>query len=117
MASVSLRLAFMSMLITAGVLAGCTSDQVASTIVRPAKYSIYNCDQMAQTGRAEASRERELKALMDKAAQGPGGELAIAMAYRNEYLTVQGNLRELEAAAVEKNCKMPWRTVSEQAVR
>ena len=72
---------------------------------------------MAHTGHAEASRERELKALMDKAAQGPGGELAIAMAYRGEYLSVQGNLRELEAAAVEKNCKMPWRTVSEQAVR
>lgn len=105
------------MLGLAGLVAGCTSAQMSSAIVKPAKYSIYNCDQMIATGRAEASRERELKALIDKAAQGPGGELAIALAYRGEYLTVQGNLRELEAAAVEKNCKMSWRTISERAVQ
>jgi hypothetical protein len=62
-------------------------------------------------------RESELKELIDKAAQGPGGELAIALAYRNEYLTTKGNLRELEAAAVEKNCQITWRTESERAVR
>lgn len=98
-------------------LAGCTSDQISSTMVKPAKYSIYNCDQIATTGRAQATRERELKALMDKAAQGPGGELAIALAYKSEYIVTQGNLRELEAAAVDKNCAMPWRTESERAVR
>lgn len=98
-------------------LAGCTSDQMSSAIVKPAKYSIYNCDQLAAAGREQVTREGELKALMDKAAQGPGGELAIALAYKNEYLTTQGNLRELEAAAVDKNCKMPWRTDSERAVR
>jgi hypothetical protein len=98
-------------------LAGCTNTQLSSAIVKPGKYSIYNCDQMATAGRAEAQRERELKALIDKAGQGPGGELAITLAYRGEYLTTQGNLRELEAAAVEKNCKMPWRTESERAVQ
>ena len=98
-------------------LAGCASEQVSSAIVRPAKYSIYNCDQLAIAGHEQVARERELRALMDKAAQGPGGELAITLAYRNEYLTTQGNLRELEAAAVDKNCKMPWRTDSERAVR
>jgi len=98
-------------------LAGCASEQVSTAIVRPAKYSIYNCDQLAIAGHEQVARERELRALMDKAAQGPGGELAITLAYRNEYLTTQGNLRELEAAAVDKNCKMPWRTDSERAVR
>lgn len=98
-------------------LAGCTSDQISSTMVKPGKFSIYNCDQIATTGRARAARERELKDLMDKAAQGAGGELAIALAYRNEYLSVQGELRELEAAAADKNCSIPWRTASERAVQ
>jgi hypothetical protein len=98
-------------------LTGCTTDQMSSAIVKPGKFSIYTCDQIADAGRAQVTRERELKALMDKAAQGPGGEMAITLAYRGEYLTVQGNLRELEAAAVEKNCKMPWRTDAERAVQ
>lgn len=98
-------------------LTGCTTDQMSSAIVKPGKFSIYTCDQIADAGRAQVTRERELKALMDKAARGPGGEMAITLAYRGEYLTVQGNLRELEAAAVEKNCKMPWRTDAERAVQ
>ncbi len=107
--------------LTIGVIAtgagGCSNVQVSSAIVKPGKYSIYNCDQIATAGRAEAARERELKGLIDKAAQGPGGQVAIALAYRNEYLMAQGNLRELEAAAIDKNCRMPWRTESERAVR
>jgi hypothetical protein len=108
---------FVSGGVLAAVLAGCSTEQLSSVAVRPAKYSIYNCDQLATAGAAEAKRESELKGLMEKAAQGPGGEFAITVAYRNEYLVTQGNLRELEAAAVEKKCKMPWRTISEQAVR
>jgi len=98
-------------------LCGCTSSQLSSAFVKPAKYSIYNCKQIADAGLAQASRERELKALMDKAGQGAGGQIAIAVAYRSEYLAVQGELRELEAAAVEKNCKMPWSPISERAVQ
>lgn len=108
---------FASAGVWAGGLAGCSTEQLTSVAVRPAKYSIYNCEQLATAGAGEVKRESELKSLMEKAAQGPGGGLAIAVAYRNEYLVTQGNLRELEAAAVEKKCKMPWRTISEQAVR
>ncbi len=98
-------------------LGGCTNVQVSSMMVKPGKYSIYNCDQIATAGRQLVTRERELKALIDKAAQGAGGQVAIVLAYRNEYLEVQGSLRELEAAAVDKNCKTPWRTDSERAVQ
>lgn len=111
------RVAMAAGLAFAAGLAGCTSTQLSSAIVRPEKYSHYTCEQMASAGTVEAGRERELKELMDKAAQGGGGEFAIAVAYRGEYLTVQGNLRELEAAAVRKGCAMPWRTLSERAVQ
>jgi hypothetical protein len=108
---------FLYPIFSLAVLTGCTSAELSSAMVKPARYSIYNCDQIAATGRAQASRERELKELMDKAGQGPGGELAITLAYRGEYLSTQGNLRELEAAAVNKGCRMPWRTDSEWAVQ
>jgi hypothetical protein len=106
----------MGVALAAGLI-GCTGAQLSSAIVRPEKYSYYTCDQMASAGMVEARRERELKNLIDKAAQGAGGEFAIAVAYRGEYLTAQGNLRELEAAAVRKDCPMPWRPISERAVQ
>jgi hypothetical protein len=100
-------------LVFAGVLAGCSSE----ALVRPGRYGYYNCDQLAMTGKERAQREAELKGLIQKAGQGPGGEVAIALAYRTEYLTVQGELNELEAAATAKKCNMPWRSISGQVVR
>jgi hypothetical protein len=97
----------------AGLLAGCSSE----SLVRPGRYGYYNCEQIAMTGKERASREAELKGLMQKASQGPGGELAIALAYRTEYITVQGELKELESAAATKKCNTPWRPISEQVVR
>jgi hypothetical protein len=104
-------------LVSALCLAGCTSEQLSSAVVKPAKYAHYTCHEIETTGAVEAARERELKALIEKAEQGAGGKFAATVAYRSEYLSVQGKLRELEAAAVDKNCKMAWRTASEQAVQ
>lgn len=104
-------------LVSAFCLAGCTSEQLSSAVVKPAKYSHFTCKEIETTGVGEVRRERELKELIEKAEQGAGGKLAAAVAYQSEYLSVQGKLRELEAAAVDKNCKMSWRTASEQAVQ
>ena len=50
-------------------------------------------------------RERELRTAMEKASRGPGGEAVIATMYRPEYLTVKGELEELELMANKKNCR------------
>ena len=99
----------------AALAAGCTSPD---SLVRPGRYAHFNCEQLAMFGKLRADRERELKHAIERASQGgAGGEVAIALAYRAEYLTVQGELKELDIAATNRKCGTPWRSVSEQAVR
>ena len=98
-------------------LAGCTSHDIVASATRPGKYRLYNCEQLNKRGSELVKRERELEALMQKATQAPGGELAVAIAYRNEYNIAQGDLREVEIEGAEKKCVLKYRTVSERAVR
>lgn len=99
----------------AGLLAGCANPE---SLVRPGRFAHYNCDQLAFYGKDRAQRERQLKHAIERASQGgAAGEAAIALAYRTEFLTVQDELKELDIAATNRKCSMPWRSISEQAVR
>jgi hypothetical protein len=97
-------------------LAGCTSHDLVTTASRPGKFRTYNCDLLDKRGGELIKREHELSDLMQRARQGPGGELAIAIAYQNEYNIVQGDLREIELTGTERNCALKFRTISERAV-
>ena len=101
------------------MVAGCSAvdnDSMSSLMVSPGKYSLYRCNELAEQGKTRVERVQELEVLMEKAAQGPGGEVANALAYRSEYLTARGELKELEVAAIEKKCDMPWRSVSDRSM-
>ena len=88
-----------------------------TSATRPGKFRLYNCEQLDKRGIEVLKRERELTVLMEKARQGTGGEIAIAIAYQNEYNIAQGDLREIELTAAERNCVLKYKTVSERAVR
>jgi hypothetical protein len=98
-------------------VAGCSSNDLATSASRPGKFRLYSCDQLDAQGVGLLKRERELNELMQKARQGAGGELAIAIAYQNEYNIALGDLREIELSAAERNCTLKFRSVSERAVR
>jgi len=83
----------------------------------PTKYNFYSCALLNENGELLTKRERELESLMQKAAQGPGGELVNAIAYRNEYNITKGDLREIERVGAEKRCVLKYRSVSDQVVR
>jgi hypothetical protein len=95
-------------------LAACSN--VEDLFVAPGKFAIYSCAELETQGRATVTRERELKILMGKASQGAGGELVNTLAYRGEYLATQGQLKQLEQAAIERKCDMTWRTVSDRSM-
>ena len=99
------------------LLSACASQEFGISSSRPGKYNLYNCDQLNRRGAESVRRERELQELMQKAGQGPGGEIAIAIAYRSEYNVVQGDLLEIERVGAEKKCVMKHRVVSDQVVR
>jgi hypothetical protein len=87
-------------------LAGCgLPDDMALSMVDRGKYTFYNCDQLAAAAREKANREHELRSAMTQAASGAGGALVNAIAYRSEYLTVKGELQELQITAREKECR------------
>jgi hypothetical protein len=99
------------------LLGGCTGHDLVANAARPGKYRLYNCDQLNKRGVELVKREAELQGLIDKARQGPGGEIAIALAYMNEFNTVQGELREIDITGTDKNCQLKYRTISDGAVR
>ncbi|MGD9923951.1 MAG: hypothetical protein AB7V13_21300 [Pseudorhodoplanes sp.] len=99
------------------VLGGCTSHDVVTTATRPGKFKFYSCDQLNRRGTDLLKREHELQTLMQRAKEGAGGDLVIAVAYRNEYNITQGDLREIEISGAEKRCSLTFRSVSERAVR
>jgi hypothetical protein len=102
------RFAFILAAALAGVgLSGCAGgadDTAASFLVAPGKYTLFNCDQIADQTEINLKRQHELEALMVRA--GPGsGEVVSAVAYRPQYLTLRGELTELQRVAAEKKCK------------
>ena len=104
-----------TVIMVVGLLAGCANPEL---LVRPGRFAHFNCDQLAFYGKDRVKRERELTDAIQRASQGgAAGEAAIALAYRTEFLTVQGELKELEIAATNRKCNMSWRSISEQAVR
>jgi hypothetical protein len=108
-----------ALLLLAGMLAACAmsdNENLSALMVSPGKYDFYKCDQIARQGKENAERAKELKGLMDRSAQGPGGQVANALAYRNEYLTAVGELRQLESAAISKKCEIPWQPISERSM-
>jgi hypothetical protein len=99
--------------IVAGILAalalsGCVSDDTMSTImVSPGKFILYTCPELITAGRTMAARQRELESLMAKSRQDTGGEIVNVVAYRQEYLTNIGEMKDLRAQAREKQCALP----------
>lgn len=89
----------------AAALAGCASEDAASSFfVAPGHYVLYQCDDIDRTAKGVVTRQKELEQLMAKAGASAGGQLISNATYGPEYETTRGQLKDLRAAAVEKNC-------------
>ena len=94
--------------LTMAALGGCamSDDKMASFLVAPGKYELYTCPELVEQAKANGKRRRELEKLMAKAGQDSSGRLASAMAYRPDYLSAQGEMKDVRQAAVARNCDM-----------
>jgi len=90
----------------ATVLGGCATsvNVVGDPFVAPAKFQFLRCEDIAKRLVDTQKRERELRALMDRAATGVGGGAVNMFVYEPDYQTVQSELRQLREAAVDKRC-------------
>jgi hypothetical protein len=100
------------------LISGCTlPDDQALSMVNRGKYALYDCFALGTQARETAIRERELRLAMEKASRGPAGEAVNATVYRPEYLTVKGELEELELMAQKKNCRNALKSQSDSAIQ
>ena len=105
-------------LMSGALLAGCsTADSRLTFFAEPGKYEYYSCEQLAGERKKLATREEELKLLMDKAEQSTGGAFVNALAYKADRVAASEDLRLLELAARAKNCENPANWRSNSAVR
>jgi hypothetical protein len=114
--------AWASALVGFGVLAltgGCGSDGAGAMFVDPAHYSFYRCEDLATRSKALVAREAELRGLMEKAAESPGGSVVGSFAYRSDYDTVLAEEKLVQRNATEKNCSFvsPTQFQSDQTIR
>ena len=93
--------------IIATALAGCavSDDSVGRYLVKPDRYALYNCPQLAKAAQATGRRLRELERLKAKAETDSVGVLVSSAAYGPEYAQLRGMMNELQKTAVDKNCK------------
>ena len=95
-----------ALLASSFALCGCGSmgDTISPAFADPGRYELWNCKQLEGERKSLVSRTEELQKLMDKAKTGVGGTVVAEMAYRNEYVAVQGQTHFAEEAWQRNKC-------------
>ena len=102
-----MRFLICRLVVMATPLAGCASgafDQSQDIFVPPGKYQFLRCQDLAKQAEANATRQRELTSLMERASQSAAGPVVNATVYWPDLHQVQANARQLQQTANEKNC-------------
>ena len=96
-------------------LSGCgLSDGAGALFVDPGRY---RCDDLAARRKVLIVRENELRGLIERAGESPGGAVIGSFAYRSDYDTVLAEQKLLQRAAAEKNCSFASPLQSDQTIR
>jgi hypothetical protein len=88
-------------------LSGCAdmSDGMTTAFADPARYELYDCKQLETERKSLANRAAELQGLMAKAETGVGGAVVSELAYRNDYISVRGNMKFADEAWRKNRCR------------
>jgi hypothetical protein len=119
LASRALLLAAARLAFAGGVAAGlgaCASGPSSSMFVDPAKYELYNCEQLATARTASNNRVVELERLMAKAETGAGGALVSGLAYQTDFLAERARRDQIDEQIAGNNCSsVPPKTPAQPA--
>ena len=106
-------------LLFAFTLAGCGNftDAPGMLTVDPGRYAAYHCNDLAKRWGELLKREKDLRALMDKANDSQGGAVIGSLAYRTAYDNALGEQRLVQREAAEKKCELaPASYQSDQSI-
>lgn len=97
-------------------LASC-SDDPGAIWVDPGKYSFYKCDDLARRWKELATREKDLRGLIDRANETSTGAVIGSIAYRSDYEAVLSEEKQLQREAAEKKCVLTPDYQSDHTIR
>jgi hypothetical protein len=99
-------------------LAGCgLGNGPGSFLVDPGRYEAYHCNDLVTRWKQLTDREKELRALMDKASQSGTGAVIGAVAYRSDYEGVLTEEKLVQREAADKKCELTTTFQSDQSIR
>jgi hypothetical protein len=99
-------------------LAGCgLGNGPGSFFVDPGRYEAYHCNDLVARWKALAVREKELRALIDKASQTGTGAVIGTVAYRSDYESVLTEEKLVQREAAAKKCELTTTFQSDQSIR
>ena len=99
-------------------LGGCgLGNGPGSLMVDPGRYESYHCNDLVAQWKQLADREKDLRALMDKASQSGTGAVVGAVAYRSDYESVLTQEKLVQREAAEKKCELTTTFQSDQSIR
>ena len=98
-------------------LTGCGGNGPGSWMVDPGRYEAYHCNDLVARWKALAGREKELRALMDRASQSGTGAVIGAVAYRPDLESVLTEEKLVQREASDKNCELTTTFQSDQSIR
>ena len=85
-----------ALLASCWILAGCAGvgDGFASgAFVDPAKYELFDCNQLEAERKALEARSQQLQSYIDKAQTGTAGTVVGEAVYRNDYISTRASLK------------------------
>jgi hypothetical protein len=88
-------------------LSGCAeiNDGMSKGFADPAKYELYDCKQLELERKNLANRAAEIQGLMAKAETGVAGSVVSELAYRNDYVSVRGQMTFANEAWRKNRCR------------
>jgi hypothetical protein len=92
--------------LVAAALGGCASvyETVGDPYVSPGKFNFLRCEDIAKRLADAQSRDRELRALMERANNGTGGSAVNVFVYGPDLEGIDAEMRLLRRTAGEKRC-------------
>lgn len=99
--------ALASALALAAALGACADSRTGNVFVSPARFTLYNCRELADYQIGLVDRRRQLEGLMAKAKQEASGSIVNTIAYEPDYQTALGELKVLRQEAAQKGCNLP----------
>lgn len=94
-------------LLASAAVSGCAAigdSAMSQAFVDPARYELFNCEQLAAERKGLDARLADLNALMRKAETGVAGSVVSEVAYRNDYINVKAQSRLAEQTWRENKC-------------